>query len=51
MEAIQTCYICKEWYDEKVLSKINVPDQTGYVREPICAGCLKEIEERSQGRK
>ncbi len=51
MEAIQECYVCKQWFDEKALSKINVPDQgAGHVEKPICSKCIQEIQERSHGR-
>ncbi len=52
MESIQECYVCGQWYDEKALSKIKVPDQgAGHIEKPICSKCVQEIQERSRGEK
>ena len=49
IETINRCYICKEWFEEKVLKSARVPDQSGYVEKPVCSGCLDEIKTRSEG--
>jgi hypothetical protein len=49
IEIINQCYICKEWFEEKVLKVIRIPDQSGYVEKPVCPGCLDEIKTRSEG--
>ena len=49
MEAIQQCYVCKEWFDEKVLLKVKVPDQTGYVEKPICPECIRKLRKDRKG--
>lgn len=47
VESIDKCYICGLYFEENVLTKVNVPDQVGHIQKPVCKGCLKEIEERS----
>ena len=40
---LDQCFLCKKWYLEKVLSSIEVPDQTGWIEKKACQSCLKSI--------
>ena len=48
MESIDQCYICKDWFDERALNSIKIPNQgSGHVEKPICGRCRKDIGDRS----
>lgn len=46
-EAIDQCYICKLFYEERILKLVMVADQGGYVHKKICPKCTNDIKLRS----
>ena len=49
LPTIEQCYVCRAWLFAKVIRYANVPDQTGYVKKPVCKSCIDQIRDRSFG--
>jgi hypothetical protein len=46
-DTFDKCYLCGQWWWQRTMRLIRVPDQTGYVEKYVCLECIKEVSERS----
>lgn len=47
IEVFDQCYLCKEWWWQRVMESRGVPDQAGFVTKYVCPECLRAVDNRS----